>query len=172
MATHPIPHLLLRARHALHWTQRELGENLGSSQRTATRWETGRSHFDAISSARLLSLLYPVNPQLAAEIAAVTGHTLVGLGLEAPPAPPAPLPPPVVIAPPAPPPPRPAALQDLIDSVVCSVADADDVTPKALRAMVILTLRRTREVGLDVSAARDAGLLQAGAAKSVEVGEG
>jgi transcriptional regulator with XRE-family HTH domain len=161
MAAHPVPHLLVRARQALGWTQRELGENLGSSQRTATRWESGASHFDAISSARLLGLLYPVNPQLAADLAAVTGNTLVGLGLEAPPAPPAPPPPPVVIGPPALPAPRPAALQDLIDSVVCSVADAGDVSPRTVRPMVLLTLRRALEVGLDVSAAQNAGLLHA-----------
>ncbi len=41
MVARPMQHLLVRARQALGWNQRALGEQLGSSHRTAVRWENG-----------------------------------------------------------------------------------------------------------------------------------
>ena len=77
-------HLLVRARQALGWNQRELGERLGSSHRTAVRWEGGHSHFSASYAAKLVKLVYPIDRDLAWEIATISGLTLIGLGLEAP----------------------------------------------------------------------------------------
>jgi transcriptional regulator with XRE-family HTH domain len=154
-----IQNLLFRSRLALHWTQRELGEKLGSSHRTAARWEAGQSTAYPDTVTKLTRLVHPVDRDLASELAASIGQTLVGLGLEALPAPPAPPPPPP--APPLPPPPlvRATALRDLIDCVVCSVADASDVPPKAVRPLVLLTLRRALDVGIDLQAASNASLL-------------
>jgi DNA-binding XRE family transcriptional regulator len=151
----PLVVLFGRARMRLGWTQRELGENLGSSHRTATRWEGGKSAIGAADAAALAKHVYPVDRELAEELLAATGQSLVGLGIEAAPAPSVPPPPP-------PPPPRaPTSYADLIDCVVCSVADAANVSPRAVRPLVLLTLRRALEVGLDLEASDEAGLLQA-----------
>jgi len=164
MVAQPMQRLLVRARQALGWNQRELGQQLGSSHRTAVRWESGQSHFSPPYAAQLATLVYPIDRDLAWEIAALTGQTLVGLGLEAPPAPPEP---PLVVAPPvpavSPPPATPAALGTLLDALVCVVADASDVAPKVIRPTVLLTLRRVLALGLDLQAAEAAGLLESAA---------
>jgi transcriptional regulator with XRE-family HTH domain len=163
MGADPIMVLVGRARQALHWTQRELGEQLGASHRTASRWEAGRSSFDAVSAERLARHVYAVDRGLASQLASAIGQSLVSLGIEAPPPPPAAPPAPVALPPvasPLPPAPRPAAMRDLIESVVCAVADAADVAPKVVRPAVLLTLRRAHEVGLDLGAASEANLLQ------------
>jgi hypothetical protein len=153
--------LIGQARLKLGWTQRDLGTNLDSSHRTATRWEAGLSTFYPAHAAKLAQHVYPIDRELAAELAAATGQTLVGLGIEAPPPPPAP---PVFVAPPrppAPPPPapRPTALRDLLEAIVCTVADEANVAPKVVRPSVLLTLQRALDVGLDLNAAQAAGLL-------------
>ena len=161
MVAQPMQHLLVRARQALGWNQRGLGERLGSSHRTAVRWEGGHSHFSASYAAKLVKLVYPIDRDLAWEIATISGLTLIGLGLEAPP--PAPEPPLVVVPPvPAASPPSatPAALGVLVDALVCTVADASDVAPKVIRPVVLLTLRRALALGLDLQAAEAAGLLE------------
>jgi len=161
----PVPRIVpivVRARMALGWTQRELGENLGGSHRTATRWESGAAHFDVGTAAKLAAHVYSRDPGIAAELAAAIGQTLVSLGVEAPPPPPLP-PAPVHVAIPAPAAraarPTQEVVRDLLDAIVCSVADAQDVAPRMVRPLVLLTLRRALEVGLDVESALKAGLL-------------
>jgi hypothetical protein len=158
--------LIVRARMALRWNQRELGENLGWSYRTATRWESGGAHLDPKGVTTLATLVHAVDPALAAELAATIGQTLVGLGIESPPAPPAVAP---VVAPPPPPPAPllphappvlPTAPGDLVDAIVCSVADAANVAPRVVRPMVLLALRRALEVRLDLTAANEAKVLE------------
>jgi hypothetical protein len=98
--------------------------------------------------------LHPVDRDLAAELAAAVGQSLISLGLEAPPAP-------AVAAPSAES--RLTSLRDVLDCVVYSVADAADVAPKGVRQLVLLALRRSLELGLDLEAAGKAGLLVASA---------
>ena len=78
MVARPMQRLLLRARQLLGWTERQLGEQLGSSHRSAVRWENGQSHSGASCAA------------------------------------------------------EPATLVTLLDALVCVVADASDVAPKAM----------------------------------------
>src|SRR5580698_1748955 len=103
---------IIRARQALGWTQRELGDNLGVSLRTATRWEGKRAHMGVNESAILARHVYPKRPDLAEELVAAHGQTLVGLGIAPPPPPPAPPVEPAAVVPP-PPPPRAMAARDL-----------------------------------------------------------
>jgi hypothetical protein len=140
---------LIDACEALHWNQRELGENLGVSRRTVSRWMARQSSPSMNELASLVRRVYAVNPQLAERQATFIQQTLVSLGLVEPP-PPAVAPSPAI----APPPPAPKAMSvpDLIDCVVCSVAEAADSSPKVVRPMVLLALRRARELGLDLDA--------------------
>ena len=146
-----MPVLLGRARRTLHWTQRELGENLGWSHRTAARWEAGQSSVYPKSLEKLVQLLFPVDRGLAAEIAAAMGETLVSLGLEAPVAPAAAAGPAVKMPT--------VTLRDVLDCIVCSVADASNAAPKTVRPQVVLAFRRAVELGFDLSVAANAKLL-------------
>jgi|HubBroStandDraft_2_1064218.scaffolds.fasta_scaffold106571_2 DNA-binding XRE family transcriptional regulator len=149
---------IIRARQALGWTQRELGDNLGVSLRTATRWEGKRAHMGVNEAAILARHVYPKRPDLAEELVAAHGQTLVGLGIAPPPPPPAPPVEPAAVVPP-PPPPRAMAARDLVDCIVCAVADAANVAPKAVRGMVLLTLRRAEELGMDLGKTAKEGAL-------------
>ena len=163
----PLPRIVAligQSRQTMEWTQKQLAESLGTSLRTVARYERGQAHFDAEAVKTLATHVYTEDTELAAELAASIGQTLVSLGIEAPPPPPvhvAPAPSPAPPAPPPPPPPRPSALRDLIDAVVCSVADETNVVPKLVRPTVLLTLRRALEVGVDLEAALKAGVLGA-----------
>jgi DNA-binding XRE family transcriptional regulator len=151
--------LVQQARSTLGWTQRDLAEAIGISVRTAARYESGSSSLDFITGPKLAAHVYPVDRDLAAEIVALHGKTLVSAGIEAPAPPPpppaAPDPAPVV----APTPPSRAVLQTLIDAIVCAVADSSNAPPRAVRPAVLQTLRKVIEVGLDVHAAGSLGLL-------------
>jgi DNA-binding transcriptional regulator YiaG len=126
--------LLTHARHALGMSQREFGYALGSSHRTATRWDAGQSSPADFELRRLVELLQPVNRDLAVECAAHLGETLVDLGLEAPP----------------PPPPLPFTTNDLVDVVLCAAAEAADASPRSMRSVLHVAFRRARQMGLDV----------------------
>ena len=117
---------VFEARRALSWTQRQLGDNLGASMRTASRWETGRASMRADEIAKLARYVYPVRPDLAEQLALYAGQTLVSLGIVAPP-------PPVVVESEA----KPAAARVMTRNEgpprqrnhVCAVADAGEHTP-------------------------------------------
>ena len=136
--TMPLSTVLGYARQALHMSQREFGPALGVSHRTASRWDTGGSTPGESELRMLAKLLVPVDLDLATDVAAHIGETLEHLGLVAPPPPP-----PVVTAPPLPP-------SDLVDIVVCAVAESTDSSPRALRPMLLVAFRRARELGLTV----------------------
>jgi transcriptional regulator with XRE-family HTH domain len=51
--------LFVRARMALGLTQKELGERLGASVRTANRWEGGQAHPDLRQIAELARAVFP-----------------------------------------------------------------------------------------------------------------
>jgi hypothetical protein len=129
--------LLAASRLALSMSQRQFGPALGSSHRTATRWDAGLSRPSPPELRRLAGLLLPIDPALAAEAAAHMGDTLESLGL-ATPQPPAPL-----LAPATSP-------HDLADIVVCAAAEASDVSPRTMRSLLHVAFRRAREVGLTV----------------------
>jgi hypothetical protein len=134
-------HMLILARQALGMSQRQFGPALGVSHRTASRWDSGGSSPSDATLRDLAALLFPVNPDLAAEAAAHAHETLEDLGLVAP-APPTP-PVPTVVRPPVTP-------QDLVDAVVCAGAEASDASPRALRPVLYVAFKRARELGLSV----------------------
>ena len=141
-----------QARQALGWTQRELGERLGSSLRTASRWECGHSTMVTSEVARLASHVYPVRPDIAEQLAAHVGQTLVGLGVVAPPLP---------APPPGPPSParRVMTTKDILDSITYAVADAMNAPPKQVREVVLLALRKAHELGMELDSAAKEGAL-------------
>jgi transcriptional regulator with XRE-family HTH domain len=133
----PIGNVLAEARHKLGMSQSQFGLALGSSHRTATRWDAGQAHPGAHEMRRLAELLLPLDVALAAEAAAHLGDTLESLGLAAPQPPPRPAP-------------SPTPPQDLVDIVVCAAAEASDVSPRSMRPLLHVAFRRAREVGLTV----------------------
>jgi hypothetical protein len=136
------------AQMALGTTQKELGEKLGISRRTAQRYsESGVPH---LYLQTLVRLVHPHNRELAAEIARYSGATLVSLGLESPPAP---APPPAAVAPPppAPPPPPPPPADSVVDAVVCAAAEAIDAKPGEVRRTLLAAFSRAREIGIDTA---------------------
>jgi transcriptional regulator with XRE-family HTH domain len=129
--------LLIQARRHLGVSQGKLGEMLGSSQRTGQRWEQ-QGHTPSLNQLyKLAGLIYPMDPVLAAEIAAQGGRSLEQLGLVLPPAPP----------PPPPPPPDP---RHIVDTVVCAAAEAMQMMPQNIRPALAAAFRRARLAGLSV----------------------
>jgi hypothetical protein len=133
------------AQMATRTTQKELGEMLGISRRTAQRYsDHGVPH---PYNEKLARLVHPHNRELAIEIARHAGATLVSLGLEAPPAA---APPPAPVAAAAPPPPPP--LDDgVVDAVVCAAAEAKDAKPGEVRTMLLAAFSRARQIGIDTA---------------------
>jgi DNA-binding XRE family transcriptional regulator len=148
--------LLSSARRALSRTQEGLGQLLGSSRRTAGRWEAGRVHPSSDQIRDLARAVYPHGRLLAAQLAEQAGDTLLSLELERPPAPP---PPPA----PQPPPPAPAAsprplapIALMVESVVCAAAEALDTRPAAVRDVIRAAFQRARAMSLTVEEVSDA----------------
>lgn len=138
------------ARTALRMTQREFGEAVGSSHRSAVRWDAGHATPGDAHWRKLAALLFPVDRELASEVASLVFETLESLGLEKsapPPAPPAP--------PPAPLPPLPRT-EDLVDILVCAGVEATGQPPSALRPLIYRLFKRAREVGLSLHAVEKA----------------
>lgn len=135
--------LLIEARRLLGASQGTLGEMLGSSRRTGQRWERGGSPPSAEQLRALAALVHPRDANLAEEIAAEGGSTLIALGIAVPPAapPPAPSPPP--------PPPWPDPVH-LVDTVVCAAAEAMQIMPDAIRPALRAAFRRARLAALTV----------------------
>jgi len=86
--------------------------------------------------------VHPVDPDLAAEIAASMGHTPVSLGIVEPP---------VAAAPPIAPAPAPGPPPDgIVDAVVCAAAEAMEMMPRDVRPALLAAFRRAREIGVPV----------------------
>jgi transcriptional regulator with XRE-family HTH domain len=134
-----VPQLLVLALDALGITQGQLGDLLGVSRRTISRWTSGGTVLSDKEVATLARAVYPKNASLAAQVAAYGRTTLEQLGIVQPPKPALPPPPP-------PPPPR------LVDVVVYAAADALDASPRSVRRAVIAAFEAALEVGLDVKA--------------------
>jgi hypothetical protein len=132
---------LLRLQQTLHLNQRQLAELLGCSSRTIIRHYKSRSGFFLASQyERLARSVHPHDRVFAAELAAGAGHTLVSLGLEPPPVPPAALPAPAAA--------RGPSSRYLVDSVVCAAAEAMQTSPHLMRLALKAAFQRTIALGL------------------------
>jgi DNA-binding XRE family transcriptional regulator len=136
--------LLVRGQHALGMTQETLGQALGASRRTVSRWTALRSSLTDTTMAKLARLVHSRDAALAAEVARALGETLETLGIVTP-APPAP-PPPPARATPTPP------SGHLGSAIVCAAAEAMDLSPRTLRPALFAAFKCARELGLSVEA--------------------
>jgi transcriptional regulator with XRE-family HTH domain len=133
---------VIAGRRALGLSQAQLAAALGSSKRTAARWEAGRATLAPWQACQLARLVHRVDPAIAAEVADAAGETLESLGLVAPAATPA-----------APPPP---ATSLVVDAIVCVAADVLMTTPKTVREALHAAFRRARELRLSVEEVENA----------------
>ena len=141
----PIRIVVADARQTLGMTQAQFGMAIGSSHRSAVRWDAGHATPSEGQLEELARLLFPCDRALAAEVADLAGETLVGLGLEAPPAPPPPSPPPA-----------PAIVlraEDLVDIVLLAAVELTGAAPADLRPLLRTVFRRAHDVGLTTEAA-------------------
>jgi hypothetical protein len=129
---------LLRLQRTLHLNQRELAELLGYSSRTISRYYRGGGTLLPSTYERLAAAVHPHDRAFAAELAAVSGKTLAGLGLERPPPPP---------SPPVPPRPLPTP-RHLVDSVVCAAAEAMQTAPHTMRPALTAAFERVIALGM------------------------
>jgi len=132
--------LMGRARHVMGFTQQSLADALGSSKRTAHRWESGKATPSVPQVRTLAALVFPHDPALASELAAAASITLAELGLVNPPEPPP--------APPPAPPPPPTRL--VVHAVVCVAADELAVAPDTVRRALYAAFKCARELPLSI----------------------
>jgi hypothetical protein len=137
---HGLIHLARRALNV--GSQGEFGVLMGSSRRSGQRWETGRATPSYGQMCKMVAMVYPKDPELAAQLAAAVGQSLVSLGIEKPAAPP-----PAPVVAPAPPPPP---IEDIVDSIVCAAADAMNAHPRDVRPALLAAFTRARRLGLGV----------------------
>jgi len=135
--------LIVRSCQALGVSQRELGERLGFSRRTAQRWVQGGSTPSTVTLADLAGHVLPHDRGLAAELAQAAGTTLDALGLVQRPAPA-----PAAAAPPVAPPPAPKLPDSVVDAIVCAAVDVTDMLPRQMRPALLAAYARTNELGL------------------------
>jgi len=130
---------LTEARRALGMSQKRFGYAVGSSHRTAARWDAGRSTPAPFHWTRLAVLLHPVDAKLAAQAARLGGATLESLGL-------------VKAAPPPPPPAEPSTLpakrEDLVDVLVLAGMGASGASAADVRRWLHAVAARAVDVGL------------------------
>jgi|HubBroStandDraft_6_1064221.scaffolds.fasta_scaffold156747_1 transcriptional regulator with XRE-family HTH domain len=127
--------LLMNCRMALGLTQQQFADIFGCTKRTVIRWEERGTVLLAPALEALARALYPVRPDLAAQVAAAGETTLEQLGI-----------------------PSAAGSGHMaifepiepIESIVRAAADAMGVTPEAVRPALAAAFARAREVGLDV----------------------
>jgi DNA-binding XRE family transcriptional regulator len=125
---------VIAGRRALGLSQAQLAAALGSSKRTAARWEAGRATLAPWQACQLARLVHRVDPAIAAEVADAAGETLESLGLMAP----------AAAAP------SPFATSLVVDAIVCVAADVLMTTPKTVREALHAAFRRARELRLSV----------------------
>lgn len=147
--------LFARAHFALAMTHGKLGEALGVSERTVSRWHQRGPSLSERQFAALARLVYPRDPALAAALAREAKESLESLGIVAPPP----------VAPPPSPQQGALPVTAVIDAVVCAAAEALDLPPGPVRSAVRAAFRRARELRLTVEDV-DSALAPAPAAKS------
>jgi transcriptional regulator with XRE-family HTH domain len=123
-------------------SQRKFGMSVGSSHRTAARWDAGRSVPSVHNLQILARLLYAEHRELAIEVADAADETLESLGLEAPPPPPLP--------------PAPHRAEDLVDIVVLAAVEQTGAPVATARGLLHAVFKRAAEIGLSVEAAERA----------------
>jgi transcriptional regulator with XRE-family HTH domain len=121
-------------RRRLSLTQTVLARRTGTSRRTLVRWEAGERVPAAKQLRALVEVVSAVDPASAKEIAASQGQTLESLGL-------------VRLAASAQATP-PFVVSMAVDAVLCTLAEALDTSPRALRPALLAAVRRMRELGL------------------------
>jgi hypothetical protein len=139
----PHPDLMpavVKAQLALHLNQKQLGDLMGSSQRTVQRWCAGHGSPYPPQVTRLAAAVHPRDPDVARRLAAAIGQTLESLGVVAPPTP----------APVAAPPPPSPFTPLLVEAVVSAAAEALDVSPRLARPAVLAAVERAKAAGLSV----------------------
>jgi hypothetical protein len=158
-ASQPISVLLVEAQRRLSMTQTQLGEVLGGfTRKTVSQYQSGRGQPYFKGVHRLVRCVHPVDAGLAEKLAAAVGTTLEGLGLVAAPPPALPAAPAEANAAPSPPP---AALQVgatpderqtrlFVDAVLCAAAEALDVSPRAVRAVLFAAFHQAKDTGLSL----------------------
>jgi transcriptional regulator with XRE-family HTH domain len=124
--------LLMNCRMALGLTQQQFADIFGCTKRTVIRWEERGTVLLAPALEALARAVYPVRPDLAAQVAAAGETTLAQLGI------------PSVAAS------GHMAISGPIESIVRAAAEAMGVTPEAVRPAIAAAFARAREVGLDV----------------------
>lgn len=134
--------ILGEARQVLRMSQREFGYAVGSSHRSAVRWDAGHADPGPHHLLALARLLYPQHRELAIEVADAADETLESLGLEAPPPP---LPPPAVNRP-----------EDLVDIIVLAAVEQTGASVATARSLLHAVFKRAADVGLSVEAAERA----------------
>jgi DNA-binding XRE family transcriptional regulator len=127
--------ILGEARRALSMSQQEFGLAVGSSHRTAVRWDGGKSRPASHHWHNLARLVHPIDRAFAAEIADAGEETLEGLGLE-------PLPPPSPVL----------RLEDLVDLLVLTAVEHSGSTPAAVRPWLRAVMKRGADLGLTMQA--------------------
>jgi hypothetical protein len=125
-----------RAQLAAGLTQERLGEAVGASRRTVSRWGARASSPSDAQLVEMVRLVHAKNAVVAAELAGAMGETLVSLGIVAP-------------LPPAAPPPPPALL---LEGVVHAAAHAMDLSPRIVRTGLRAAFTRARELGTTIEA--------------------
>jgi transcriptional regulator with XRE-family HTH domain len=126
--------LIIQCRMALGLTQDGLGDLLGCTKRSIQRYEDGGASLVPPQIEALARAVYPVQPDLAAQIAASGETTLERLGLV---------------------PPSPSATSESIDAVVRAAADVMGVPPDAIRPAIAVAFAKARDLGLDVAVVAD-----------------
>lgn len=125
---------VVKAQLTLLLNQKELGELMGSSQRTVQRWYAGRGWPSPDQLTKLVVAVHPRDPDIARRLAATMGHTLESLG---------------VVAPPVQAPAEPSPLMPLlVESVVSAAAEALDVSPRVARPAVLAAVERAKAAAL------------------------
>jgi hypothetical protein len=133
--------LVSRAQLALSLNQKELGELLGASQRTAQRWAAGQASLDNAQIRQLAIAVHPHDPELAASLASAALETLESLGLGRPAG---------HDTVPAGPPLPSDLVPYLVDSVVCAAAEALALSPSVARGALAAALERAKATRLGV----------------------
>lgn len=125
----PVAALLGDARRALHMNQKDFGERLGSSYRTAGRWERAEAYPTPTQVHEVARLVYEKDPALAAALAEAVETTIEALGIGAP-----------------------TREEELgIDSVVFAASEALDLSPRLVRRGVLAAFARAETLELSVA---------------------
>src|SRR5688572_5424062 len=124
--------VLAAGRRSLRMKQAELGERLGVSAETISRWERRRRIPGARERPDLLRRLSLLSPEWAAKAASAMGTTLEAAGAAGP----------VVVSV--------VARRHSLEAAICAAAEALDMSPRLVRPAVAALLARLSEAQLSI----------------------